>query len=93
MKLSLITMDDLYKRFPELKPTDVSQIRDWMEKQPHLPKVTDQEIAIFLHSRYFSIESTKTLIENHYTVRTHVKELFATRDILEDNLQMVKDIV
>lgn len=86
-------MEELYKKFPELKTTDISQIREWTEKQPHLPKVTDQEIAICLHARNFSIESAKTLIENLYTVRTHVKELFSSRDVLGDDIQMVKDIV
>lgn len=93
MKLSIIPIEDLYKKCPELKDTDVAQIREWMEKQPHLPKVTEQEVALALHARNFSIEGAKTLLENHYTVKTHVKELFSNRDILGDDLQMVKDIV
>lgn len=91
MKLSLISMEDLYKKCPELKSSDVAQIREWMEKQPHLPKMIDQEIANFLHARNFSIESTKTLIENHLTVRTHCKDLFSSRDVLGYDFQMAKD--
>lgn len=93
MKLKLISMEDLYKKCPDLKSSDVAQIRDWMGKQPHLPEITDQEIANALHARHFSIEATKTLIENHLTVRTHATELFSNRDVLADDFQMVKDVV
>ncbi|XP_063709294.1 uncharacterized protein LOC134837833 [Culicoides brevitarsis] len=93
MKLKLIPMQELYKKFPELKESDVATIRDWMSKQPHLPELTDQEIANFLHARYFSIEATKKLIEGHLTIRTHAKDIFGNRDFMADDIQMVKDVI
>uniref|UniRef100_A0A336LSD6 CSON003003 protein n=1 Tax=Culicoides sonorensis TaxID=179676 RepID=A0A336LSD6_CULSO len=93
MKLSFLSMDEFYRKYPELKEDDVKIIREWMTKQPHLPKITDQEISVFLHSRYFSIEATKAIIEKNYSLLTHVPELFASRDVLGDDIQMVKDVV
>lgn len=86
-------MQELYQKFPELKESDITTIRQWMSKQPHLPELTDQEITNFLHARHFSIEAAKTLIENHLTVRTSVKDLFEARDVLADDFQMVKDVM
>ncbi|XP_063696841.1 clavesin-1-like [Culicoides brevitarsis] len=93
MKLKLIPMQELYKKIPELKESDVATIRDWMSKQPHLPELTDQEIANFLHARYFSIEATKKLIESNLTIRTHAKDLFENKDFMGDDIQMIKDVI
>lgn len=35
-----LDVEELYKRHPELKQKDVQAIQAWMEKQPHLPKIT-----------------------------------------------------
>lgn len=67
---------------PELKRDDVQMLREWCEKQPHLPKITESELALFLHSNYYRLEPTKSTIESYYTVRTHVPEFFSCRDPL-----------
>ncbi|XP_055528169.1 alpha-tocopherol transfer protein-like isoform X2 [Wyeomyia smithii] len=92
-KLQLADVENEYKKFPELKREDVQKIREWMEKQPHLPKITDLEIILFLHSNYHRIESTKTTIDSFYTCRTHVPEFFDARDITSRELHTVMDLV
>lgn len=78
-----VTLEEEFKRNPELKKEELQSLRDWYSKQPHLPQnVTDTELVLFLHSNYYRIEPTKTTIENFFTCRTHVPEFFSNRDPL-----------
>lgn len=72
------------KKNPQLKLSDIESLREWCEKQPHLPKIEDNFLAMFLHSNYYRIQATKNTIENYYTTRTHVPEFFSNRDPLGD---------
>ncbi|XP_038111601.1 alpha-tocopherol transfer protein-like isoform X2 [Culex quinquefasciatus] len=92
-KLQLADVENEYKKFPDLKREDVQKIREWMEKQPHLPKISDLEIILFLHSNYHRIEPTKKTIDENYTCRTHVPEFFANRDITGTEMKTALDIV
>lgn len=78
--INTFPLEEEFKKNPELKKADIEYIREWMTKQPHLPKVTDSEIVLFLHSNYYSLERTKATIEQYYTLRTHVPEFFSARD-------------
>lgn len=80
--IKYVSYEEELKRNTELKEADIEHLRQWCAKQPHLPKVTDSELVIFLHSNYYRIEPTKTTIENYYTFRTHVPEFFSNRDPL-----------
>lgn len=77
-----ITLEDEMKKNPQLKLSDIQLLREWCEKQPHLPKIEDSFLALFLHSNYYQMEPTKNTIENYYTTRTHLPELFCNRDPL-----------
>lgn len=68
------------KRNPQLKKADIQSLKEWCEKQPHLPFISNSELAIFLHSNYYLMEPTKTTIDRFYTIRTHVPEFFSNRD-------------
>ncbi|KAK0183088.1 hypothetical protein PV327_001160 [Microctonus hyperodae] len=81
-KLQSISLEEELKRNPELKKSDIQILQDWCAKQPHLPKIADNELARFLHSNYYRIEPTKNTIDTFYTVRTHVPEFFSNRDPL-----------
>ncbi|KAK2580092.1 hypothetical protein KPH14_012372 [Odynerus spinipes] len=77
-----ISYEEELGKSSDLKDSDIEILREWLKKQPHLPKMTDSELAWFLHSNYYQLEPTKTTIDTYYTVRTHVPEFFANRDPL-----------
>lgn len=77
-----ITLEEEMKKNSQLKLSDIQLLREWCEKQSHLPKIEDSFLALFLHSNYYQIEPTKNTIENYYTVRTHLPEFFCNRDPL-----------
>ncbi|KAL6256813.1 hypothetical protein P5V15_011753 [Pogonomyrmex californicus] len=77
-----ITLEEEMKKNPQLKLSDIQLLREWCEKQPHLPKIEDSFLALFLHSNYYQMEPTKNTIENYYTIRTHAPEFFSDRDPL-----------
>ncbi|XP_039315649.1 alpha-tocopherol transfer protein-like [Solenopsis invicta] len=89
-----ITLEEEVKKNPQLKLSDIQSLREWCEKQPHLPKIEDSFLALFLHSNYYHIEAAKNTIENYYTTRTHVPEFFCNRDPLgEKELRQIFKVV
>lgn len=40
MSLQIASCDDQYKKFPQLDRNEVLKLKEWHEKQPHLPNVT-----------------------------------------------------
>lgn len=81
--IKYITLEEVMKKNPKLRISDIQILREWCEKQPHLPKIQDIQLVIFLQSNYFQIEPTKNTIENYFTMRTHVPEFFSNRDLLK----------
>lgn len=79
-----VPFEEELKRNPELKEADVQMLREWCDKQPHLPKTSDSELALFLHSNYYRLEPTKTTIDTFFTVRSHVPEFFCNRDLINN---------
>lgn len=77
-----VSFEEELKKNPDLKKEDIQMLREWYNKQPHLPKITDSELALFLHSNYYRLEPTKATIDAYYTIRTHVPEFFSDRDPL-----------
>lgn len=80
MPVQYVGVEEECKRNPELKISDLQMLKDWMDKQPHLPNIPIVFLIIFLHSNYYRIEPTKSTIENFFTVRTHMPEVFSNRD-------------
>ncbi|KAK9754144.1 CRAL/TRIO domain [Popillia japonica] len=74
-----IDVQQLYETNKELNKEDVTALQDWAEKQAHLPKITELQLILFLHSCYYRIEPTKACIETFYTARTHCPEFFQNR--------------
>ena len=93
-KLSLtksISNTDLEK-WAKSKKTELTILRDWLKKQPHLPQsISNEQILMFLHSCCDSIEQTKTKIDSFYTIRTHAPEIFTDRkEFSKDMIQAQK---
>lgn len=91
--VKLMTYEEELKKNPELKESDIQMLREWCAKQPHLPKISDSELALFLHSNYYRLEPTKASMDTFYTVRTHVPEFFSNRDINNKEIRQTSQVV
>lgn len=40
--MKFASVDEQYRKFPEIKKDDVKKVLDWVSKQPHLPKITGE---------------------------------------------------
>ncbi|XP_076182359.1 alpha-tocopherol transfer protein-like [Ptiloglossa arizonensis] len=76
------SLEEELKKNPEIKMSDIELLREWCDKQQHLPKVTDLHLILFLHSNYYSMEAAKNTAESFFTIRSHVPEFFSIRDPL-----------
>lgn len=73
-------VEDEYNRNKDLHVDDVKSLQGWVRKQPHLPPVSDLQLAIFLHSCNWSMEQTKATIEKFFTYRGAWPDFFADRN-------------
>lgn len=76
MLATKVNLQKLYQENPNLKKKDVEIIEQWIEKQPHLPKVTELQLIIFLQSCCYQIQPTKITIDSFFTMRTLMPEIF-----------------
>lgn len=75
-----VTIEEECKRNPKLKMSDLQILKDWMNKQAHLPNIEMIYFPLFLHKNHYHLEATKKTIDNFYTSRTHLPEVFSNRD-------------
>ncbi|XP_050426209.1 clavesin-2-like [Adelges cooleyi] len=66
---------------------DVKFLKEWMRKQPHLPnpddceKIIDEKrIKMFLLMCKNSLEKTKTMLDQHYTIKNSIPEYYSDWD-------------
>ncbi|CAH0386362.1 unnamed protein product [Bemisia tabaci] len=83
-----IISNDLDKYFsdvdiPDELRDDIDSLKAWLEKQPHLPKVSDRQLLVFFNVNQQSTERTKKFLECHYTIRTHAPDFFSNRTVDE----------
>ncbi|XP_055856047.1 uncharacterized protein LOC129919218 [Episyrphus balteatus] len=70
---------------------DISQIRDWIKKQPHLTaRIDDQFLLSFLRGCKYSLEKTKSKIDSYYTIRSLSPEIFLNKQINEKTMNLFK---
>ncbi|XP_077290372.1 alpha-tocopherol transfer protein-like [Arctopsyche grandis] len=93
MAMTSVTVEEEFKKNSQLSKDSLDSMRDWIEKQPHLPKLSDLDIVFFLHSCFYSMEKAKYTIETYYTVRTHVPEFFSNRDPNHSSLVRAMDFI
>ncbi|XP_049767640.1 alpha-tocopherol transfer protein-like [Schistocerca cancellata] len=72
---------------PRRRGEDIKHIRDWLSKQPHIKARTDDAwLLAFLRGCEFSLERTKERLDNYYTLRSLMPEVFDNRDPLSKEL-------
>ncbi|XP_011632705.1 alpha-tocopherol transfer protein-like [Pogonomyrmex barbatus] len=73
---------------PATRDKDLEIIKEWLSKQPHLPKFDDdQRIMTFLRGCKFSLEKCKRKLDMYFTMRAIVPEFFSNRDITTPSMQ------
>ncbi|XP_067014819.2 alpha-tocopherol transfer protein-like [Anabrus simplex] len=87
------TVEEERRRNPELKEDDLQHLRDWNSKQAHLPTIPDDQLILFLHSCYWSLERAKKTIDACFTIRTHSPEFFSRRDPLLPEVQSMWEVI
>ncbi|XP_038221779.1 alpha-tocopherol transfer protein-like isoform X3 [Zerene cesonia] len=72
---------------------DVTFIREWMAKEPYLPKdLDDYMIEKFLHSCYGSLEKTKKCIDRFCSTRSQMPELYSGRDPFSKEIEDIFNV-
>lgn len=90
MSVPSVDIEKIYKENPNLKKSDIEQLKEWINKQPHLPEATEEQLIWILHSCYFRIEMAKTTIDNYFTLRTICPEVFDVPSI--DHLKLITSV-
>uniref|UniRef100_A0A146MET1 Alpha-tocopherol transfer protein-like n=1 Tax=Lygus hesperus TaxID=30085 RepID=A0A146MET1_LYGHE len=73
---------------------DMEILRDWVDKQPHLPKdIPEEMLSLFLFSCFSKLETTKKAIDTYYSMKTATPEFFADRDLDSKALQHIMNVV
>ncbi|XP_013140557.1 PREDICTED: alpha-tocopherol transfer protein-like [Papilio polytes] len=73
---------------PQDLQQEVISMREWLAKEPHLPKdIDDFMLEKFLHSCYGSLERTKKCIERFCSTRSLMSEIYSLRDPISPNIK------
>jgi len=76
---------------PDRIEADLAALKAWLAKTPHLKARTDDQLLLnFLRGCKFSLEKTKEKLDNFYTFRGAIPELFADRKITQETIDFIK---
>lgn len=72
---------------------DIATLRDWMQKQPHLPdNVADATLEKFLIHSKNSLERTKAKLDQYYCGRVLMADMFHNRDPLDPKIKNIAKV-
>ncbi|CAG4933745.1 unnamed protein product [Colias eurytheme] len=93
-KVKQISMEEEYKKNPDISPEDIRKLREWLKTQPHLPNehISDLDLLLTYHCCERSAEVSKQVLDLHLTLRNLFHGLFQNR-VLDQRLQMTLDTV
>lgn len=90
------TIDDLRKKHPEITDELLDSLQKWANERG-LPRIPEEQLAIFAHSCYFDVEATKQCMNVYYRMRATVPEFFSNRnprlDYLQHSLKALYEII
>ncbi|VVC37055.1 Cellular retinaldehyde binding/alpha-tocopherol transport,CRAL/TRIO, N-terminal domain,CRAL-TRIO lipid [Cinara cedri] len=72
---------------------DIAIVRHWLDKQPHLPKTSDEIIYKMLFSLKFRTEKVKLVLENYYTIKDVFPGIYGNLDPTTDTFRKHVDAV
>lgn len=76
------------------RDSDLQIIKEWLAKQPHLPKIDDDRMLMtFLRGCKFSLEKCKQKLDMYFTMRTAAPEFFSNRDITRPEMREICNLV
>ncbi|XP_005191547.1 retinaldehyde-binding protein 1-like [Musca domestica] len=85
---TFFNLDEQYRRFPTINRNEVRKILEWINAQPHLPQLSEQEVLLFYQACKHQVEYTKQVIDDSFTFRTHNEDFFGNVDT--DSPQMLQ---
>lgn len=80
------TINDSREKYPEITDELLESLQEWA-KGRGLPRIPEEQLALFAHSCYFDIEATKRCMNVYYRMRATIPEFFSERDSNLDYLQ------
>lgn len=83
----MLTIEEEYRRNPDIQKKDIQEILDWIESQEHLPLMDEIEIIQIYHSNYYDVKKTKKSIELYFTYRTHFTDMFKNMDVESEGIK------
>ncbi|KAB0791364.1 hypothetical protein PPYR_03164 [Photinus pyralis] len=89
--MKIFDAQDEYKKNKELRVEDVRALQEWVEKQPHMPSISECLLIAFLQSCYWSMEQAKEAIERFVTWRAAWPDIFVGLDPHRPNLKSTMD--
>jgi len=77
-QLDFIKNEECYQP-PEKLEQDITQLIQWLSKQPHLPNITDRKWLLhFIIGCKYNLQKSKQVIESYFVSRVEFPELFGT---------------
>lgn len=80
------TIDDSRKEYPEITDELLKSLQKWADDR-ELPKIPEEQLALFAHSCYFDLAATKRCMHAYYKMRATIPEFFNDRDPRREYLQ------
>ncbi|XP_050428173.1 alpha-tocopherol transfer protein-like [Adelges cooleyi] len=75
-QLEKLKAEEFYQP-PERIEEDVTQLMEWLTKQPHLPDVTDRKwLSHFIIGCKYNLQRSKQVIDAYFTVREELPDFF-----------------